>query len=58
MALLVCTKCTTAYSVGAPRCPHCGNRKSVEQGTAAADALLDGARPEPAEETDDDAEDH
>lgn len=23
MALLVCTGCSTAYSVGAPRCPHC-----------------------------------
>lgn len=25
MSLLHCTNCTTAYSVGAPRCPHCGS---------------------------------
>jgi hypothetical protein len=33
MALLICLKCTTAYSVGAPCCPNCGGKKSVEQGS-------------------------
>ena len=25
MSLWVCAGCTTAYSVGAPRCPHCSS---------------------------------
>jgi rRNA maturation protein Nop10 len=33
MALLICLKCTTAYTVGAPACPHCGGKKAVEQGS-------------------------
>jgi hypothetical protein len=32
MALLVCTGCTTRYSVGAVRCPHCGSTEHVEEG--------------------------
>lgn len=24
MSLWVCKECTTRYSVGAPKCPHCG----------------------------------
>jgi hypothetical protein len=39
MALLVCLKCTTRYSVGAPACPHCGGKKSVEQGSKGDPAL-------------------
>jgi hypothetical protein len=39
MALLVCLKCTTRYSVGAPQCPHCGSKKSVEQGSKGDPAL-------------------
>lgn len=33
MTLLICLKCTAAYSIGAPRCPQCGGKKSVEQGS-------------------------
>lgn len=25
-----CSDCTTAYSVGAPRCPHCGSTNHTE----------------------------
>jgi RNA polymerase subunit RPABC4/transcription elongation factor Spt4 len=32
MAAWVCVECTTVYSVGAPRCPHCGSAEHVEQG--------------------------
>lgn len=32
MALLVCTGCTAAYSVGAPRCPQCNGTEYVEEG--------------------------
>ena len=35
MATWVCTECTTTYSVGAPRCPHCGSTEHVEQGEEA-----------------------
>jgi uncharacterized OB-fold protein len=38
MALMVCEKCTTRYSVGAPACPQCG----------ATDAHEEGAEQEPA----------
>lgn len=31
--LLVCCDCTTAYSVGASRCPQCGSTNAVEQGS-------------------------
>ncbi len=33
MALLVCEKCGTKYSVGADKCPHCGGKKHYEDGT-------------------------
>lgn len=36
MTLRVCMDCTTAFAVGAPRCPHCGSERSAEEGTAAA----------------------
>lgn len=32
MAAWVCAGCTTTYSVGAPRCPHCGSTEYAEQG--------------------------
>lgn len=32
MAAWVCTECTTAYSVGAPCCPHCRATDYREQG--------------------------
>jgi hypothetical protein len=35
MAAWVCAGCTTTYSVGAPRCPHCGSIEHVEQGDEA-----------------------
>lgn len=34
MALWKCTDCTTAYAVGAPRCPQCGSDRQVEEGAA------------------------
>lgn len=33
MALLICDDCTTAYTPGAPACPHCGATDSHEEGT-------------------------
>ena len=33
MATWVCVGCTTVFSVGAPRCPHCGGTDHVEEGT-------------------------
>lgn len=56
MAALVCKDCTTTYSVGAPRCPQCGSKKSVEQG-AKGDPTLVAASAAPSEE-DPNAEDH
>ena len=35
MALWICTKCTTRYSVGAPQCPQCGTKNHYEDGTPA-----------------------
>lgn len=32
MALLVCEKCTTLYSVGADKCPQCGSKQRHEDG--------------------------
>jgi hypothetical protein len=32
MSLWVCAACTTAYSVGAPRCPHCAGTDYFEEG--------------------------
>lgn len=36
MSLRVCLDCTTAFAVGAPRCPHCGSERHAEEGSAAA----------------------
>jgi hypothetical protein len=33
MAGWVCAECLTLYSVGAPRCPHCGTTEWYEEGT-------------------------
>lgn len=30
--LWICDDCTTAYSPGAPRCPHCGSTSHHDQG--------------------------
>lgn len=46
--LWICNDCTTAYSVDAPRCPHCGSTDYVEEGAV----LLD--EPEPVEEVPED----
>ncbi len=35
MALWVCEKCTTKYSVGAPQCPQCGGKAYHEDGQKA-----------------------
>lgn len=32
MALLVCTGCTSRYSVGAAQCPQCGSTEYVKEG--------------------------
>lgn len=48
MAALVCLSCTAVYSVGAPRCPQCGGKKSAEQGSK-NDPTLVNAEPEAAE---------
>ncbi len=29
--LWICNVCTTAYSVGAPACPHCGGDDHVDE---------------------------
>lgn len=34
MALWICIGCTCAYSVGAARCPQCGESDHVEEGAA------------------------
>lgn len=49
MTLMVCKDCTAAYSVGAPRCPQCGSKKSAEQG-AKGDPTLVAASSAPVEE--------
>lgn len=36
MAVWACAECTTAYAVGAPRCPHCGSENYTEDGMAKA----------------------
>ena len=38
MALWVCEKCTTKYSVGAPQCPQCGGKTYHEDGAKPAKA--------------------
>ena len=40
----VCLDCTTAYAVGAPRCPHCGSERGADEGSAAALGVYAGAR--------------
>ena len=35
MALWVCEKCGTKYTVGAEKCPHCGGKASHEDGEKA-----------------------
>lgn len=51
--LLICCDCTTAYSVGAPKCPQCGSTSFVEQGSPEHLALLAPApakaKPKPVE---------
>lgn len=34
--LWICLQCTTAYSVGAQGCPHCGSSEYAEEGTEMA----------------------
>lgn len=38
--LWICVTCTAAHSVGAPKCPQCGGKKYVEQGSKEHLALL------------------
>lgn len=45
MALLICKPCTTAYAVGAPKCPHCGSTEYAEQGSPDDPTLV--VAPEP-----------
>ena len=40
MAAWVCKGCRTVYSVDAPRCPHCGSKKWVEQGAKGDPTLV------------------
>ena len=42
MSLLVCLDCTTAFSVGAPRCPHCGSERHATDEQAAALGIAHG----------------
>lgn len=42
MSLWVCLDCTTAFSVGAPRCPHCGSERHAEEHEAAALGIQHG----------------
>lgn len=43
--LWICRACTTAFSVGAPKCPHCGSKKWCEQGSKEHVTMLAGATP-------------
>lgn len=45
--LWICTDCTTAYSVGAPKCPQCASTTFVELGSAEHEQWL-AARNKPA----------
>ncbi|HEX5996146.1 MAG TPA: SAP domain-containing protein, partial [Jiangellales bacterium] len=36
LMLWICLQCTTAYSVGADGCPHCGSHEYAEEGTEMA----------------------
>ena len=40
----VCLDCSTAYSVGAPLCPHCGSERHADEGSAAALGVQASAR--------------
>jgi hypothetical protein len=40
----VCLDCSTAYSVGAPLCPHCGSERHADEGSAAALGIQAGRR--------------
>lgn len=58
MAALVCLACTAVYSVGAPRCPQCGGKKSAEQGSPkdpAVQAVAEDDAPAEGEAGEDDA---
>jgi hypothetical protein len=46
----VCLDCSTAYSVGAPLCPHCGSERRADEGSAAALGIQAGVRVETEEE--------
>lgn len=47
MALLICTNCTCAYSVGAAACPQCGSTEHVEDWKMPKISKGDGATYEP-----------
>lgn len=57
MSLLICDDCTTAYSVGAPKCPHCGSTYAYEQGAGSDPAQAVFVADPAADEEDLDAED-
>ena len=40
----VCLDCSTAYSVGAPLCPHCGSERHADEGSAVALGIQAGTR--------------
>ena len=40
MSLWVCAGCTTAYSVGAPRCPHCSSTERSDNDVPKISAAL------------------
>jgi hypothetical protein len=43
VSLWVCLDCTTAFSVGAPRCPNCRSERHAEEHEAAALGIQHGA---------------
>ncbi len=42
MSLWGCADCTTAYSVGAPACPHCGSTNVLKEGSVPKISRLGG----------------
>jgi hypothetical protein len=44
MALWHCAECTTAYSVGAPKCPQCGSTVRVNEATQPPEEEQDMAK--------------
>jgi hypothetical protein len=44
MALWECAECTTAYSVGAPKCPHCESVVRVNEATQPPEEEQDMAK--------------